>query len=75
MWDTEQNREDSLRYEFSAIRTATNNFSRQNELGQGGFGKVYQVINLNIPYIYILQIISCVKIKKCYNIAGVFLDN
>ncbi|KAL1224968.1 Cysteine-rich receptor-like protein kinase 26 [Cardamine amara subsp. amara] len=37
-----QNREDSLRYEFSAIRTATNNFSPQNELGQGGFGKVYQ---------------------------------
>ncbi|KAK6797674.1 hypothetical protein RDI58_005376 [Solanum bulbocastanum] len=33
---------ESLQYEFSTIRAATNNFSNNNKLGQGGFGPVYK---------------------------------
>lgn len=30
-------------YSFKAIAAATNNFSDENKLGQGGFGPVYKV--------------------------------
>lgn len=30
-------------YSFNAISVATNNFSEENKLGQGGFGPVYKV--------------------------------
>lgn len=33
---------DSLQYDFDTIRVATNNFSEENKLGQGGFGAVYK---------------------------------
>ena len=33
----------SLQYDFSTIRDATDNFSEENKLGQGGFGAVYKV--------------------------------
>ncbi|KAK4347034.1 hypothetical protein RND71_033373 [Anisodus tanguticus] len=33
---------ESLQYEFSTIRAATDNFSNANKLGQGGFGPVYK---------------------------------
>ncbi|KAL5579109.1 hypothetical protein UlMin_011551 [Ulmus minor] len=32
----------SLQYDFSTIRDATDNFSEENKLGQGGFGAVYK---------------------------------
>lgn len=35
---------ESLRYDFCGIKAATNDFSYDNELGQGGFGVVYKVI-------------------------------
>ncbi|KAJ7967625.1 Receptor-like protein kinase [Quillaja saponaria] len=34
--------EDSLQFDFDKIKVATNNFSDENKLGQGGFGAVYQ---------------------------------
>ncbi|KAL5579103.1 hypothetical protein UlMin_011545 [Ulmus minor] len=33
---------ESLQYDFSTIRNATDNFSEENKLGQGGFGAVYK---------------------------------
>ncbi|KAK1426127.1 hypothetical protein QVD17_14796 [Tagetes erecta] len=33
---------ESFRYNFSAVKAATNDFSEQNKLGQGGFGSVYK---------------------------------
>ncbi|GJZ74594.1 putative receptor-like protein kinase [Tanacetum coccineum] len=33
---------ESLRYEFSKVEVATNDFSDDNKLGQGGFGAVYK---------------------------------
>lgn len=30
-------------YEFVTLRSATNNFSKENKLGEGGFGPVYKV--------------------------------
>ncbi|KAL3740619.1 hypothetical protein ACJRO7_021828 [Eucalyptus globulus] len=33
---------ESLQYDFATIKTATDNFSHQNKLGEGGFGEVFQ---------------------------------
>ena len=35
---------DSLQYDFSTIEVATNKFSEDNKLGEGGFGVVYKVL-------------------------------
>ena len=34
---------ESLQFDFTTIREATNDFSDENKLGQGGFGAVYKV--------------------------------
>jgi len=42
-------------FDFGSVAAATSNFSSANELGQGGFGSVYKVINLPIqlnPNVY-----------------------
>lgn len=33
-------------FNFSCVAVATNNFSDENKLGEGGFGHVYKVISL-----------------------------
>ncbi|XP_030474128.1 cysteine-rich receptor-like protein kinase 10 isoform X2 [Syzygium oleosum] len=33
---------ESLQYDFATIQAATDNFSHQNKLGEGGFGEVFQ---------------------------------
>lgn len=34
----------SLRFDFDIVRPATDNFSVDNKLGEGGFGAVYKVL-------------------------------
>lgn len=34
---------ESLQFNFSTIQAATNNFTHENKLGEGGFGEVYKV--------------------------------
>ncbi|GMP75232.1 hypothetical protein CsSME_00032398 [Camellia sinensis var. sinensis] len=33
----------SLQYDLGTVQAATNNFSNQNKIGQGGFGHVYKI--------------------------------
>ncbi|XP_058767176.1 cysteine-rich receptor-like protein kinase 25 [Vicia villosa] len=35
---------EGLQFEMAAIKTATNNFSHENKIGEGGFGQVYKGI-------------------------------
>lgn len=39
---------ESLQFDFGTIESATNRFSDDNKLGQGGFGEVYKVCQLKI---------------------------
>ena len=39
---------ESLQFDFSTIRAATDDFSEANKLGQGGFGAVYMVLLYNL---------------------------
>ena len=44
-------------FDFDTIATATDNFSNENKLGQGGFGCVYMV-NSMIQTYYSMQIVT-----------------
>lgn len=49
-------------FDFDTIATATDNFSNENKLGQGGFGIVYMVIfNGHNDTICIANIQKCTK--------------
>jgi len=43
-----------LRFDFRMILTATDDFSFENKIGQGGFGSVYKVNKLEKNYYQIL---------------------
>lgn len=34
---------ETIQFDFETIKIATNDFSSENKLGQGGFGAVYKV--------------------------------
>lgn len=63
MWRTEGNvSSDFCLFDFPQIQQATNNFSEENKLGQGGFGPVYKVWSLMlVGCIYILVVIIFVS--------------
>ena len=46
--DGEKEEMDLWIFDFNIISKATNNFSNDNKLGEGGFGPVYKVITLQI---------------------------
>lgn len=47
---------DFLQYDFTTIEVATNYFSDENKLGQGGFGAVYKVKQHRRIQVKIVQI-------------------
>jgi len=46
VWETEGNNLDFTFFNYSQVLDATNDFSVENKLGQGGFGPVYKVVDL-----------------------------
>jgi hypothetical protein len=41
--EEEMRSSEPLMYDLSTLRAATDNFSEENKLGEGGFGPVYKV--------------------------------
>lgn len=56
----EISRVEFLQFDFDTIATATNNFSGDNKLGEGGFGEVYKVFDLHL-YIHIFSFLLILK--------------
>lgn len=52
---------ESLMFELGTLEAATNNFSLNNKLGEGGFGSVYKVNHFNyyLPIIELVISIVC----------------
>ena len=50
-------------YSFSTIKVATDNFSRENKLGEGGFGPVYKV-----KYLCPFQKASQCSVSRFYSV-------
>jgi hypothetical protein len=45
--DLDENGSDLIVFSYLAIKVATDNFSEENKLGEGGFGAVYKVTFAN----------------------------
>ena len=45
---SKENKPNTLQFDFSTIRAATDDFSEANKLGQGGFGAVYKILLYNL---------------------------
>jgi hypothetical protein len=60
LWKIEESESEFSLYDFDQIADATNNFSDESKLGQGGFGPVYKVqyyyySSSNFVHPYLLQ--------------------
>ena len=50
-WEMEAELSEFSVFDFDDILDATDNFSEENKLGEGGFGPVYKVVNVKMSYI------------------------
>lgn len=55
---------ESLRFDLSTVREATDNFSVHNKIGEGGFGEVYKVQSLKVPYLN--------KLRRYFKVLNLF---
>ena len=55
--------QDSLLIQLDIVLKATNQYSNENKLGQGGFGPVYKVL-MAIKSIFIWLVAVLIKLKK-----------
>ncbi|KAH9717276.1 L-type lectin-domain containing receptor kinase IX.1 [Citrus sinensis] len=53
------------RFSYKDLASATNNFSNERKLGQGGFGAVYRgiLIDLNMAVAYITEVKTCSQLR------------
>jgi hypothetical protein len=56
--DIDENGSDLIVFSYLAIKVATDNFSEENKLGEGGFGAVYKVtfVNTSICEIFLANV-------------------
>ena len=50
LWRMEEGNSGFSLYDFSQMKGATNGFSIENKLGQGGFGAVYKVGHIRVQF-------------------------
>jgi hypothetical protein len=61
--------QDSLLIQLDIVLKATNQYSNENKLGQGGFGPVYKVL-MAIKSIFIWLVAVLIKLKKKKVVSG-----
>ena len=67
LWRGENKEVDLPMFSFTSVSAATNNFSIENKLGEGGFGPVYKVRLVSVNFLGMYRVsftwCHCTKLK------------
>ena len=67
LWRVEKKEVDLPMFSFASVSAATNNFSIENKLGEGGFGPVYKVRLVSVNFLGMYRVsftwCHCTKLK------------
>ena len=67
LWSGEKKEVDLPMFSFASVSAATNNFSIENKLGEGGFGPVYKVRLVSVNFLGMYRVsftwCHCTKLK------------
>ena len=67
LWRGENKEVDLPMFSFASVSAATNNFSIENKLGEGGFGLVYKVRLVSVNFLGMYKVsftwCHCTKLK------------